>query len=264
VTAARQERAVVTALLAYGRRRGGGPAYTGNRAARRFVETDDNAFLFGVIFDQGIPYEKAWEAPYLLKQRLGHFNMRRLAGSSIAKIRQALRGPVKGQALQRFTTRMAKWVKVAARKLVTEYRGDAGNIWRECWIAGEVIERLSHFHGIGQKKAHMAAGILHEGRGPYELDRWRDINVAVDVHVKRVFKRTGLVRYATPRDILRVAAALHPRYPGALDEPAWTIGRDWCGPTRADCDGKQHPRRRRCPLYRVCPKKSRGRLAYGY
>jgi len=33
--------------------------------------TNPNAWLFGVIFDQGIPYEKAWAAPYILKRRFG-------------------------------------------------------------------------------------------------------------------------------------------------------------------------------------------------
>lgn len=255
---------VVAALLAYGRRRSGGSSYTRNRAADRFARTNDNAFLFGVIFDQGIRYEKAWEAPYLLKGRLGHFSMKRLAETSVPEIRRALRGAVEGEALQRFTTRVARWLRASARKLVQDYRSDAGNIWRDCWTAGEVIERLEAFPGIGQKKAHMTARILHEGRARYELARWQAINVAVDVHVKRLFKRTGLVRKATVSEILAAASRVYPRYPGALDWPAWSIGREWCGPKGADCDGKWHPDGRHCPLRRVCPKKSRGRLAVGY
>ncbi len=251
-------------ILYYGRRGSSGPVYTRNRPANRFVETNDNAFLFGVIFDQGIPAEKAWEAPYLLKQRLRHSSMKKLARSSIPKIRRALRGPTEGRGLQRFTTKVAQWLRTAARKLVNEYRGDAGNIWRDCSTAGEVIERLEAFRGIGQKKAHMAVRILHEGRGPHALARWRDINVAVDVHVKRVFKRAGLVNTAVPGEILAAASRLHPRFPGQLDEATWSIGRNWCGPRRADCGGRRHAEGRPCPLHRVCPKKSRGPLSFGY
>lgn len=259
------ERAVVVAaLLAYGRQPSSGSSYTNNRPAEAFVRRNDNAFLLGVIFDQGIPYEKAWEAPYLLKRRLGHFSMRRLAGSPIPEIRRALRGATEGEALQRFTTKVAWWLRAAARKLIKDYRGDAGNIWQDCWTAGEVIERLDDFPGIGQKKAHMAARILHEERAPHEFVRWQDINVAVDIHVRRVFKRTGLVESAVTSEILAEAARLHPRYPGALDVPAWSIGQGWCGPKRADCGGRQRSDGQPCPLRRVCPKKFLGRLAYGY
>jgi hypothetical protein len=66
-------------------------------------------------------------------------------------------------------------------KLVEDYDGDASKIWRDCRTAGEVIERLNEFTGISQKKAHMAARILHEEVKSFS--RWSEINVAVDVHL---------------------------------------------------------------------------------
>lgn len=56
------ERQVVEGLLRFGRSRDGG-LYTDDRQADRFIRTNWNAWLVGVIFDQGIPAEKAWEAP---------------------------------------------------------------------------------------------------------------------------------------------------------------------------------------------------------
>jgi hypothetical protein len=82
--------------------------------------------------------------------------------------------------------------------------------------------------------------------------------------VKRVFRRAGLVREPTIGDILAAAARLHPRYPGALDLPAWLIGQDWCRPRRPDCEGNAREDGRPCPLGRVCPKEARGPLAVGY
>ena len=157
---------------------------------------------------------------------------------------------------------MARWLKAAARKLIDECQGNAGSIWRDCLTAGEVIEWLCEFSGIGQKKAHMMARLLHEDRAGKKFARWRDINVAVDVHVRRVFKRTGLAPSAETAEILAAAMRLHPRYLGALDEPAWRLGLEWCG-LRADCDGKRHADRRACPIRKVCPQISRGRLDYG-
>ena len=71
-------------------------------------------------------------------------------------------------------------------------------------------------------------------------------DVAVDVHVRRVFLRTRLALYDEPTHILDVARSLHPKRPGALDFPAWLIGRRWCGPGLPDCPS--------CPLGEVCPR----------
>jgi endonuclease III len=128
--------------------------------------------------------------------------------------------------------------------------------------AGEVIERLEQFPGIGQKKAHMTARLLQDEE-EVRFSRWDEINVAVDVHVKRVFRRAGLVRSLILREILAAAVRLHPRYPGQLDYPAWRIGMTWCHARRADCTGRKHERSRPCPLLTVCPKERRGHLPLG-
>jgi hypothetical protein len=46
--------------------------------------------------------------------------------------------------------------------------------------------------------------------------------------------------------MIAVARDLHPDRPGALDFPAWDIGRRWCRPQAPDCD--------RCVLSQVCPR----------
>jgi uncharacterized HhH-GPD family protein len=236
--------------------------YTSDPQANRLLRADNNAFLFGVIFDQGISYERAWRAPLELKRRLGHLSMKKLARMPIAEIERAVRGARKRKALHRFPAKMARWLKAAARKLVKECHGNAGVIWRDCLTAGEVIEWLHEFSGIGQKKAHMMARLLHEDRAGKKFGRWQDINVAVDVHVRRVFKRTGLAPSGNSSDILSAGTRLYPRYPGALDEPAWRPGLEWCGP-RPDCNGNRHTDRKACPMRQVCPRLSQGRLAYG-
>jgi endonuclease III len=136
---------------------------------------------------------------------------------------------------------------------VKEYDGDATNVWEECFTAGEVIERLDDFPGVGQKKAHMAARILHEDED-WNFRRWDQINVAVDVHIRRVFKRAGLTKDTSTEGIMAAATRLWPKYPGALDSPTWDIGITWCHERGADCSGKQHKKRKTCPLARVCPK----------
>jgi hypothetical protein len=64
---------VVAALLAFAGRQpptAQGPAidFTPSPEANEFLRTDAFAFLTAVLFDQGIPAERAWLAPLLLRQ----------------------------------------------------------------------------------------------------------------------------------------------------------------------------------------------------
>ena len=244
------ERQVVERLIRFGRSTQAAGSHKSARGpAERFFRTNWNAWFVGLIFNQGIPYEKAQEAPYRLKQRLGHFSMRRIAATPIRELRRAIR---RQPALHRYVGKLPIWIKGATRKLVNEYDGEAVNVWEGCLTAGEVIERLDDFPGIGQKKAHLAARVLHEEA--CEFHRWDQINMAVDVHVRRVWKRAGLVRDTSVEGITATASRLWPRYPGELDLPTWLVGTTWCHGRGADCEGERHDGGRRCPLVRVCPR----------
>jgi len=178
--------------------------------------------------------------------------MRRIAKTPIAELRKAIKGINPGEALHRYIQKLPGWLKKAAAILVKEYGGDASNIWRNCRTAGEVIERLDEFPGIGKKKAHMAAWLLHEDK--HEFLHWSEINIPVDVHVKRVWKRTGLATDLSVVGIMRTAIDLKPDYPGELGYPTWTIGRGWCHASRADCRGERREDKGACPLLNVCPR----------
>lgn len=71
-------------------------------------------------------------------------------------------------------------------------------------------------------------------------------DIAYDVHVRRVFLRTGLVDRDRMTDMIVAARALHPQRPGELDNPAWDIGSRWGHPRDPDCST--------CPLTHACPR----------
>lgn len=71
-------------------------------------------------------------------------------------------------------------------------------------------------------------------------------DIAYDIHVRRVFLRTGLAQRDDLDHIVAVARTLHPERPGEIDLPTWLIGRQWCHAGTPDCGT--------CPLTRVCPK----------
>ena len=71
-------------------------------------------------------------------------------------------------------------------------------------------------------------------------------DIAFDVHVRRVFLRTGLAERDDVSHMVEVARALYPPRPGELDYPTWRVGRTWCRPENPDCD--------QCALGDVCPR----------
>ena len=112
----------------------------------------------------------------------------------------------------------------------------------------EIVRDFREFKGIGQKIANMAVKILAEH---VRLTGKASIDIAVDVHVGRVFHRTGLVG-SSPSDsgfaqrIIDKARELHPDYPAEFDTPAWRIGMDYCHAKKPNCN--------HCPLDSLCEK----------
>lgn len=207
-----------------------GGAFTDDPAADAFIKSRPDAFVIGTLFTQGIPAERAWAGPYLLACRLGHFDLSRIAAEPEA-VAAAVAAP---PALHRFVNTVPGWIVAAARRIIDEYGGDAAGIWVAGTPLPVVVERLRSFDGIGPKKAVMASEILLRHFGA-ELTDVESGSVAYDVHVRRVFLRTGLVENDTPEAVRAAAAEVCPESPGVLDLASWLIGREYCHPHDPRC-----------------------------
>lgn len=240
--------AVAKALLQYGetlKTSGEKPGivteFTPDHDANQLLFADPNAMFFGILFDQGIKAERAWSAPYHLKNRVGHLDVFRLAEMDEDLLVRIIAEP---PALHRYINKMAKWVKSASRTLARVYGGSAENIWNDNPTMLDLISRFQQFEGIGQKKASMAANLLRTEVG-ISMRLTASSQVSYDVHVSRVFLRTGLTEEDSERAVQSAARSLSPEDPGALDLPAWWIGREWCRPASPNCA--------KCPINGVCP-----------
>jgi len=218
-----------------------GGSFTGDPRADALIESSPNAFLLGVLFTQGIPAERAWMGPWLLRERLGSIELRFLAGNREA-VRAAVQQP---PMLHRFKETLPRWICSAAERLLAEYDGDASHIWPVGTHVLEVTERLSAFDGIGRKKSVMAVEILTRHFG-IDLAGRECGQVAYDVQVRRVFLRSGLVGEDSADAIEAAASAICPEAPGTLDLAAWLVGRETCRPKAPRCD--------ECRLGAVCPR----------
>jgi uncharacterized HhH-GPD family protein len=126
-----------------------------------------NAFLFGVVLNQGQRAEKAWRGALELRQRLGTLEAGELARLPTEGWIRALREPV---ALHRFPKTMARYLRAACEVLARDYEGDARRLWSPAVAAGVLIRRLEDFPGIGRHKAEVAIFLLTVELGVCVLD----------------------------------------------------------------------------------------------
>jgi len=208
--------------------------------ADSFVRSNPFAFLLAVLLDQGVPAERAFTAPLLLRQRLGHLSPRRIVREP-TRLRRAMRlSPMP----HRYPDQSSTWILAASRRVVQELEGQTDRLWADSPTARALRNRLERFDGIGQKKAAMAVEILARDLG-VEVHELSGSDVAVDVHIRRVFLRTKLASVDTIDEIVSVARRAHPERPGELDIPAWVVGRTWCRPRSPKCGT--------CPISWACP-----------
>jgi len=240
-----QKQAIAAALLTYAASGenyvAAGSELTADAEADALVRRDPFAFLLAVIFDQGIPYERAWAGPLELQRRLGHLDPLRIAAEP-ESTRAAVQQPPK---LHRFIENVPAWIVLAAARVLDHYSGDAERIWGDEPTARELQRRLTEFTGIGQKKAAMAVEILERDlRVP--IREMEGSDVAYDIHVRRVFLRTGFADEDSMEHMVEMARQIHPERPGALDGPAWRVGKNWCHPQVPNCP--------ECVLRHACPR----------
>ena len=201
-----------------------------------------HAFLLACIADRQCNSEKTWLVPYKMKKVLGDFELttlNKLSQSEIEKI-------FKENNLHRFNEEIAKSYYLAIKKVSLEYDGDASKIWRGKPSSATVVLRLLDFYGVGVKIATMIANILARDFGVEYADYY-SIDISADTHVRRVFKRMGLiVNHKNVDECIYKARSICPEYPGILDNFIWSFGRTICMAKNPKCE--------ECIFKDKCPK----------
>ena len=200
---------------------------------RKFLLSDWNAFLIALISDQSVKAEMAWRLPYYLSKRLGHFDFGKIAKEESAESLEAI---IKEKpALHRYPRKMAEYIFFAIKKVVEDYNSEAENIWKNDLNAEHIIARLEEFKGISHKKAALGTLLLVRDFG-VNLKNLRCIDIAYDVHVRRIFLRMGLADNDNIKDVTASAREICDEFPGSLTLPFWVAGREYCRPTSPKCE----------------------------
>ncbi len=207
---------------------------------KEFILNDLNAFIIGLISDQSVKAETAWSLPYKLYLRLNTFDFEKILNQYSEKdLENIIR---EKPALHRYPTKMASYIYSAINDIVTKYGSNAENIWKDK-RADEIVALLEQFKGISHKKASLGTLILVRDLSVEILDK-ENIDIAYDIHIRRLFLRLGLVDKDEQGLILKEARFLYPEFPGRLTTAFWTLGRNICRPTDPAC--------LICPLYEYC------------
>ena len=217
--------------------------YTGDDAADRLLNDlnkHPHAFVLACTMGQMIKAERAWAIPYKISEKIGGFSMSKLARLSERQLTKLLSGTG-----VRFTKKMAGVFYSAVRRINTQYKGNASQIWKGASSSAEVVYRFLEFDGVGQKIATMAVNLLARNHKIRFADYY-SVDISVDRQVRRVFRRLGLCEpKATDNQIIYKARTIYPNFPGIIDLPCWEIGRQWCSIRAPKC--------RQCYMNDLCP-----------
>jgi len=128
--------------------------FTDDPEACALVAHDPFALLVGLAIDQQVPLQKAFAGPYVLRQRVGTIDPRKLAKIDLEP---AFR---EKPAIHRFPGAMATRVRELAAVVAEDYAGDASLIWTEAADADDLRRRIEALPGFGPMKVTSLASIL--------------------------------------------------------------------------------------------------------
>lgn len=143
-----------------------------HQPADALLDRDPLALLLGMLLDQQVPIERAFAAPYELRQRLGHdLDAHELAEYDLEALVQIF---ARQPALHRYPIAMAGRVQQVSRALVERYDGDVTGLWRDARDARELLDRLLTLPGYGRQKAQIFVALLGKQRGVRPAG-WREV-----------------------------------------------------------------------------------------
>jgi uncharacterized HhH-GPD family protein len=120
--------------------------FTDDPAACRLLAEDPFALLVGFAIDQQVPVQKAFAGPYVLRQRAGTLDPKKLAELDLAPFF------AEKPAIHRFPGAMAERVRELAALIAEDYDGKAERVWTEAADSADLKKRIKALPGFGDMK----------------------------------------------------------------------------------------------------------------
>ena len=131
--------------------------FTPNEDANTLLAKSGTALLIGLCLEQQVPSQKALVGPFVLRERIGHLDARKIAAMRPASLDKVFR---EKPALHRFPGMMAKRVQQLCRIIADDYGNRGERVWENVTKAPELYDRLRALPGFGDEKAASGVRIL--------------------------------------------------------------------------------------------------------
>ena len=132
--------------------------FTGDDEANALLAAEPLALLIGFALDQQVTVQKAFSSPLELKRRVGgRLDAAQLAGMDASELETVFR---EKPALHRFPGAMAARVQELCRAIVSDYGGDAAQVWEDARDGAELRTRLEGLPGFGPMKVKSLGAVL--------------------------------------------------------------------------------------------------------
>ncbi|MFJ9588883.1 HhH-GPD-type base excision DNA repair protein [Streptomyces acidicola] len=130
------------------------------------------AALVGMLLDQQVPMEWAFQGPATIAQRLGtdDLDAHDIAGYDPEAFTALLS---QKPAVHRYPGSMAKRIQQLCQYLVEHYDGDASAVWQGVTTGEELLGRLRELPGFGTQKAQIFLALLGKQLG-VRPEGWRE------------------------------------------------------------------------------------------
>lgn len=142
---------------------------TGDAAADQLLSTDPLALLVGMLLDQQVAMETAFEGPKKISDRIdGPFDAENLAGYDPEALVEVFR---QTPAVHRYPGSMAARVQALCSALVENWGGDASAVWLQddpdntSPDGKALLKRLEGLPGYGAQKARIFVALLGKRYG---------------------------------------------------------------------------------------------------
>ena len=207
--------------------------------AVQLIHDNSFAFISACCLDRGTKAEIIWTIPYWIYQQVNHYDPIKFRSMNFDQITSLFNHLPQRP---RYTNDAPRTFQKISEIVVDDFSGDAENIWKNR-SAIDVKRILLDVHGVGSGIANMSLILIESAYKITFPDRVQ-MDIKPDVHTMRVLYRLGVSPAKIESEAVSAARQISPEFPGLIDGPLWSVGRNWCHPTNPDCVS--------CPLNTCC------------
>ena len=135
---------------------------TGDTASDKLLNANGTALLIGMLLDQQVPMEWAFNGPATLKKRLGHLDPKKIAAMNVDDFVAIC---CEKPAVHRFPAAMGRRIHELCGIIATQYKNKGENMWADVTDARELTARLRVLPGFGEEKAQIFIALLGKRMG---------------------------------------------------------------------------------------------------